>query len=72
MEFVQEDLSNPPFSFYIFGSSGVSAQGLTLSILARQSLYHLSHSTSPFFVKGFFEMGFRELFASAGFEPQSF
>jgi hypothetical protein len=32
--------------FLIFGSSGVSTQGLTL---ARHTLYHLSHSTSWFF-----------------------
>jgi hypothetical protein len=30
--------------------------------------FTLSHSTSPFFVKGFFEIGFHELFARAGFE----
>jgi hypothetical protein len=35
--------------------------------------YTLSHSISPFvFVMGFFEIGPRELFARAGFEPQSF
>jgi hypothetical protein len=28
----------------------------------------LSHSTSPFFVLGFFEVGSHELFAQAGFE----
>jgi hypothetical protein len=28
----------------------------------------LSHSTSPIFVKGFFEIGSRELFAQSGFE----
>jgi hypothetical protein len=32
--------------------------------------YTLSHSTSPFFLKGFFEIGSRELFAKAGFEPR--
>jgi hypothetical protein len=31
----------------------------------------LSHSTSPIFVKGFFEIGSLELFAQAGFELQS-
>jgi hypothetical protein len=33
--------------------------------------YALSHSTSPFFVMGVFEIGSQELFAWAGFEPQS-
>jgi hypothetical protein len=33
--------------------------------------YTLSHSTSPFFCDGFFEIGSLELFAWAGFEPQS-
>jgi hypothetical protein len=34
--------------------------------------YTLRHSTSPFFVMGFFfEIGSQELFAWAGFEPQS-
>jgi hypothetical protein len=31
----------------------------------------LSHSTSPFFVLGFFEIGSQELFAQAGFELRS-
>jgi hypothetical protein len=31
----------------------------------------LSHSTSPFLVKVFFEIGSRKLLAQAGFEPQS-
>jgi hypothetical protein len=30
--------------------------------------YTLSHSTGPFFVMGFFEIGSWELFAQAGFE----
>jgi hypothetical protein len=30
--------------------------------------YTLSHSTSPFFAKGFFKIGSRKLFAQAGFE----
>jgi hypothetical protein len=30
--------------------------------------YTLSHSTSPFFVMAFFEIGFHELFAWAGLE----
>jgi hypothetical protein len=33
--------------------------------------YTLSHSTSHFFVKGFFEIGSRKLFAWSGFKPQS-
>jgi hypothetical protein len=33
--------------------------------------FTLSHSTNPFFVKGFFEIGSCELFAQAGFELQS-
>jgi hypothetical protein len=34
--------------------------------------YTLSYSTSPIFVMAFFEIGSPELFAWAGFEPQSF
>jgi hypothetical protein len=37
---------------FVFGSSGVWTQSLTT---ARQVLYHLSHSTSLFFVMGFFQ-----------------
>jgi hypothetical protein len=33
--------------------------------------YTLNHSTSPFFVKGFGRYSLEELFAQAGFEPQS-
>jgi hypothetical protein len=33
--------------------------------------FTLSHSTSPIFVKGFFEVRSCELFAHAGFDPQS-
>jgi hypothetical protein len=33
--------------------------------------FTLSHSTSPFFVMGFFEIGSHKLFIQAGFEPQS-
>jgi hypothetical protein len=43
-------------------------QGLTL---ARQALYHLSHSTSPVFVLGIFKTGFLKLSAWAGFKAQS-
>jgi hypothetical protein len=31
--------------------------------------YTLSHSTSPFFVKGRFDIGCHKLFVQAGFEP---
>jgi hypothetical protein len=31
----------------------------------------LSHSTSPLFVMGFFEIGSHELLAQAGFKPQA-
>jgi hypothetical protein len=33
--------------------------------------FTLSHSTSPFVVMGFFEIGSSELFAQAGFKPRS-
>jgi hypothetical protein len=33
--------------------------------------YTLSHSTSPFFVMGFFKISSHELLAQAGFEPRS-
>jgi hypothetical protein len=33
--------------------------------------YTLNHSTSPFFVIGFFEIGSHKLFAQDGFKPQS-
>jgi hypothetical protein len=33
--------------------------------------FTLSHYTSPIFVKGFFEIGFLELFRRASFKPQS-
>jgi hypothetical protein len=33
--------------------------------------YTLSHSTSPFLVMGFFEIGFHGVFVQAGFEPRS-
>jgi hypothetical protein len=32
-------------------------------------VYTLSHSTSPFYVMNFFEMGFHELLAQAGNPP---
>jgi hypothetical protein len=43
-------------------------QGL---MLARQELYHFSHSTSPFCVLGFFKIRSHKLFAWAGFKLQS-
>jgi hypothetical protein len=33
--------------------------------------YTLSHSTNPFFVMNFLKIGSHELFAWAGFKPQS-
>jgi hypothetical protein len=33
--------------------------------------YTLNHSTTPFFIMGFFEIGSHELFARTGFEPRS-
>jgi hypothetical protein len=33
-------------------------------------VFTLSNSTSPIFVKGFFEIGSHELFAWAGFKPR--
>jgi hypothetical protein len=33
--------------------------------------FSLSHSTSPFLVKGFFKTGSCELFVQAGFQQQS-
>jgi hypothetical protein len=44
---------------------------LSLSVVLGLELraYTLSHSTSPFFVMGFFRDRSRELFAWAGFEP---
>jgi hypothetical protein len=55
-------------SFFPFSSSFfffLAVLGLELRA------YTLSHSTSPFLVMGFFEIGSHELFAWAGFEPQS-
>jgi hypothetical protein len=40
-------------------------------MFARQALYYLSHSSSPVFVLGFFEIGSHKLFAWAGFESDS-
>jgi hypothetical protein len=40
------------FIFLVFGGIGVWIQGL---MPARQVFYHLSHSTSPFFVMGSFQ-----------------
>jgi hypothetical protein len=36
-----------------------------------QEIYHLNHSASSFLVLVIFEIGSHELFAWAGFEPQS-
>jgi hypothetical protein len=53
---------------FFFGSTVVRTQGLTL---ARQVLYYLSHSTSPFLCVLGTQIGSQELFGQAGFEPQS-
>jgi hypothetical protein len=49
--------------FFFFGSIGAWTQGLTL---ARQVVYHLSHSTCPIF-----KIVSHKLFSWAGLEPQS-
>jgi hypothetical protein len=49
------------FSFFFFVNSGLT--------LARQSLYLLSHSASPFFMLGIFKIGSYKLFAQAGLKP---
>jgi hypothetical protein len=48
------------FSIVLFAVLGFELRAFTLS-----------HSTSPIFVMDFFEIGSRELFARAGFEPRS-
>jgi hypothetical protein len=48
------------FSFFFFSVLGFEHRAFTLS-----------HSASPFFVMGVFEIGSHELFVHAGFEPQS-
>jgi hypothetical protein len=50
------------FSFFFFFN-------LVLGLEFRA--FTLSHSASPFFVKGIFEIVSHELFAQAGFEPQT-
>jgi hypothetical protein len=47
------------FFFFLVGTRALT-QGLTL---ARQLLFHLSHSISPFFVMGIFKIGSHKLFA---------
>jgi hypothetical protein len=51
------------FALFFFVVVVFAALGLELRA------YILSHSTSPFFVMGFFKIGSNELFAWAGFEP---
>jgi hypothetical protein len=48
------------FFFFLFAVLGLDLWAFTLN-----------HSTSPIFVVGIFEIGSHELFAQAGFEPQS-
>jgi hypothetical protein len=48
----------PKSTILFFGSTEVWTQGL-----------HLEPLHQPFFVKGFFKLGSRELFAWSGFEP---
>jgi hypothetical protein len=40
-------------------------------MVSRQAVYNLSHSTSPVFVLGIFELGSHKLFAGVGFKLQS-
>jgi hypothetical protein len=53
------------FFFFLNGMKAQTHEGLTL---ARQALYHLSHSTSSVFVLGIFEIGSPKLFAQDGNE----
>jgi hypothetical protein len=48
------------FNFFFFLGLGFELRAFTLS-----------HSTSPVVVKGFSSQGLAELFAQAGFKPQS-
>jgi hypothetical protein len=44
---------------------------VVLGVEFRSYKLHLEPLNQPFFVKGFFKIGSRELFPQAGFEPQS-
>jgi hypothetical protein len=52
------------------GVGGLVGLGFKLrtSVLIKQAIYSLSHTSSPFY-SGYLEMGSQELFAQAGFEP---
>jgi hypothetical protein len=41
-------------------------------MLASQTLYHMSQSASPFFVMGFFKIGFSKLFAQGWLQTSIF
>jgi hypothetical protein len=64
----REEPRDPSLCFFSLGSTRVWIQGF---ILGRQALYHLGRSVSPFWYWLFFEIGSWELFAQAGFKPQS-
>jgi hypothetical protein len=54
------------YRFYLFlGGTGFRTQSFKL---AKQGLYHLNHTSSPF-CSGYLELGLEELFAHAGLEP---
>jgi hypothetical protein len=47
-------------------------EGIFFAVLGFElRAYTLSHSTSSFFIMGFFEIGSQKLFAQAGFESLS-
>jgi hypothetical protein len=54
------------YVFFFF----LEVPGFELRVLhfVRQALYHLSHSISPVFLLGIFEIGSYELSAQAGFK----
>jgi hypothetical protein len=54
--------------WFIYSLAAMRFESRISRLLGRRS-YHLSHSSSPFFVTGFFEMGSQELFAGSGLEP---
>jgi hypothetical protein len=68
------------FTFFLFfqfwGANADAKQDLRIFLFfpvlrLEVRAYTLSHSTSPIFCDGFFEIGSRKLFAWAGFEPPS-
>jgi hypothetical protein len=61
-------LKQVEFCFFVpFGGTGVWIQGFTL---AKQMLFHFA-THQPRFMLGIFKIGSHELFAQAGFKPQS-